>query len=363
LFLNNDVLVSDGWLTNLVRGLEQDPKIGLIGPMTNSISGRQSFTEVSYKDEDGFYEFAQSVRTANRGKITPRRRIAGFAMLMKKSVFDEVGGFDESFGTGNFEDDDLCLRVRDLGYAIMVDESTFIHHYGSQTFKANHIDYKQNIKERMQLFRKKWPDVDYSELLEINRSLQQDHCDELKTADKYIEQEDIDKAAPIYQKVFRENPLSHDAMYGLSLIDYVRKDYSESLVRLKQLLVRNPSYVKAYNLLGMICYATQKYEQAETFFKKTIELDSGNVDAHQNLAEALLSQRKFSEAETRLRRNLERFPEQINSYIRMAQLFAGRGLSEKAVPILERALELEPHNNSVKEMLSALRQNVGAQVT
>ena len=36
----------------------------------------------------------------------------------------QLDGFDETFGSGNFEDDDLCLRTSQAGYALMVDEST-----------------------------------------------------------------------------------------------------------------------------------------------------------------------------------------------------------------------------------------------
>lgn len=45
----------------------------------------------------------------------PYPRLTGFCLLVKKSVLDEIGLFDERFGLGNFEDDDLCLRARMKG--------------------------------------------------------------------------------------------------------------------------------------------------------------------------------------------------------------------------------------------------------
>ncbi|MDO8141866.1 MAG: glycosyltransferase, partial [Candidatus Brocadiales bacterium] len=129
MLLNNDVLVSDGWLESLVESLEMDKNIGMVGPITNSISGRQQVNKIPYTDEQGFYKFAQEIRKTYKGRLTPRYRVAGFAVLMRKALYEDAGGLDESFGTGNYEDDDLCLKVSRKGYAIMVDESVFIHHY------------------------------------------------------------------------------------------------------------------------------------------------------------------------------------------------------------------------------------------
>ncbi|MBI5677227.1 MAG: glycosyltransferase, partial [Planctomycetes bacterium] len=145
MLLNNDVLVSDGWLESLVESLEIDKNIGMVGPITNSISGRQQVIEIPYTDEQGFYKFAQGIRRTYKGRLTPRYRVAGFAVLMKKALYEKVGGLDESFGTGNYEDDDLCLKVQEKEYAIMVDEDVFIHHYRSQTFIDNKINYRNSL--------------------------------------------------------------------------------------------------------------------------------------------------------------------------------------------------------------------------
>ena len=125
LLLNNDVLVGSGWLEDMVAALEQDAQIGMVGPVTNHISGRQRIADIPCDDTPGFHKFAGRVREAHRGKLTPRRRIAGFAILMRKVLYDELGDLDEMYGSGNYEDDDLCLRVRARGYAVMVNGRAF----------------------------------------------------------------------------------------------------------------------------------------------------------------------------------------------------------------------------------------------
>ena len=55
-------------------------------------------------------------------------------MLFKRRLIEEIGLLDESFGSGNFEDDDLCLRASLAGYRNVIAGDVFIHHYGSRTF-------------------------------------------------------------------------------------------------------------------------------------------------------------------------------------------------------------------------------------
>jgi GT2 family glycosyltransferase/glycosyltransferase involved in cell wall biosynthesis/Flp pilus assembly protein TadD len=362
LLLNNDVLVSPDWLTSLVKGLVRDPKIGLIGPMTNSISGRQRFAEINYQDDEGFYEFAQYVRTVNKDKLTPRRRIAGFAMLTRKSIFEQLGGFDESFGTGNFEDDDLCLRVRAAGYAIMVDESTFIHHYGSQTFKSNNLNYRQSIREKGQLFFKKWPNIDYNWLLEIKSSLADEHQEKLIQAEKYLENSNPSNAKEIYDLIIRENPLSCAALFGLAQTAYQTKDLKESTKILKRILQLYPDYYKAYNLLGVISYDLTQYQHAELLFKRALSFKPDDPDIHQNLGETLFTEHKFDEAQQKFIENVERFPDRIEPLLRMVQISAGAGNLEESAKYLQAARIIEPDSALISQhskWLQSLQSETG----
>jgi GT2 family glycosyltransferase len=71
-------------------------------------------------------------------------------------VIDEVGGFDPRYGLGNFEDDDLCIRVRAAGYEIAVCHDSFIHHFGSASFNANGLSYDGILQTNSAAFLKRW---------------------------------------------------------------------------------------------------------------------------------------------------------------------------------------------------------------
>jgi len=58
--------------------------------------------------------------------------VTAACLMVRRSVFNEVGGFDESFGIG-FNDTDLCLRIAAAGYRNLYDGSTLLYHYESAT--------------------------------------------------------------------------------------------------------------------------------------------------------------------------------------------------------------------------------------
>ena len=296
MLLNNDVLVSDGWLEGLAESLERDEKIGMVGPITNSISGRQMVRAVPYTDENGFHDFAQRVRKTYNGRLTPRYRIAGFAVLMRKALYDEVGGLDESFGTGNYEDDDLCLKIREKGYAIMVDEHVFIHHYRSQTFIENKIDYRNSLSVNESMFRKKWPHVDYEWLLELHNSLVDENVTLLTQGQQALNLGNIGEAMELYSKVLKTNPIDSTALYGMGLAYQMNGKTEEAIDAYKKTIKTNPRFLDAYGSLALIYSRINQIDNAISVLKKAIELRNNDASAYNNLGVLYFKKNKHNDA-------------------------------------------------------------------
>ncbi len=283
LLLNNDVLVSDGWLEGLVESLERDEKIGMVGPITNAISGRQMVRAVPYTDENGFLKFSQRVRKTYIGRLTPRNRIAGFAVLMRKALYDEVGGLDESFGTGNYEDDDLCLKVRRKGYAIMVDESVFLHHYGSVTFLENKIDYRDSLSVNEARFRGKWPDVNYEDLLELQKSLVDRNASLLIQGQQAVDRGNINEAIVLYLEILGSNPVDEHALYGIGRASQMDGKTGEAINAYKKALKVNPAFFDAYHSLALAYESVDQTDDAISTLKKASELNNMDASVYNNL--------------------------------------------------------------------------------
>ncbi|MBM3268966.1 MAG: glycosyltransferase [Candidatus Sericytochromatia bacterium] len=159
--LNNDVVVTDGWLSRLLRPL-RDPAVGIVGPRTNCVAGTQLVKEVPYDTGSlqGLQPFAISWARRHAGRGSFDDVAIGFCMLIRGEVVRQIGGLDPRFGTGNFEDDDYCLRAQIAGYRVFVADDCFVHHFGSQTFQSERkrasLDYSELMEKNKKFFMDKW---------------------------------------------------------------------------------------------------------------------------------------------------------------------------------------------------------------
>lgn len=157
-FLNNDVVVTEGWLTRLLVCAREDDEVGAVGPRSNYVVGPQLVPNVPYGDNlEAMQEFARAWSLEHAGRWDSVPRVIGFCMLVKRAVIEKIGGFDPIFGTGNFEDDDFCLRLQLAGFTIKITHDVFVHHFGSKTFQSERIGYRTLlIRRNWELFKKKW---------------------------------------------------------------------------------------------------------------------------------------------------------------------------------------------------------------
>ena len=154
--LNNDAVVTHDWLDQLIALAESDPKIGLTGPMSNYAAPPQLVENVPYADLDAMHRFAGHWREAHRGQWFTTSKLSGFCLLMKRRVLEAIGGLDERFGLGFFDDDDLALRARQAGFTLAVAHDLFVHHFGSRTFAGAEIDAEALLAENQATFQSKW---------------------------------------------------------------------------------------------------------------------------------------------------------------------------------------------------------------
>jgi glycosyltransferase involved in cell wall biosynthesis len=164
--LNNDAVVTEGWLDHLVA-LTSAPigpegagaaGIGLVGPMSNYATPPQLVDDVSYRDVDEMHAFAGRWRDEHRGQWLVAGKLSGFCLLLTRAVYRAIGGLDERFGPGFFDDDDLAVRARRAGFASAVATDVFVHHFGSRTFTGSGIDAAGLLTENARKFAEKWGD-------------------------------------------------------------------------------------------------------------------------------------------------------------------------------------------------------------
>ncbi|HEV7414528.1 MAG TPA: glycosyltransferase family 2 protein, partial [Tianweitania sediminis] len=143
LFLNSDVFPTrPGWLQKMLKPLAENPHLGIVG-------GRLLYCNGSIQHDGMMFEWDNALRgylnkhpgsgmepPAPRPKPVERIAVTGACMLMAAEVFAEVGGFDEQFLIGDFEDSDLCLKVRRSGREIVCVEDISLVHLERQSFSG-----------------------------------------------------------------------------------------------------------------------------------------------------------------------------------------------------------------------------------
>ena len=154
LFLNDDVeVISPDWLTAMLEHAER-PEVGVVGARLLYQDGRIQHAGVVVGINQGA---ANAFRRRSREAASPRlaelvrdvSAVTGACMMVRRQVFDEVGGFDESLPV-IFNDVDLCLRIRDRGYIVLYTPHAQLYHYEGSTRG------RRDPKRDRTLFQERW---------------------------------------------------------------------------------------------------------------------------------------------------------------------------------------------------------------
>ncbi len=137
-FMNNDTVVTPGWMDEMMKAFESDKEIGLVSPTFWGTGDRQS---VDWNDGRQFDI-----------PLDPLS-IIGVCYLIPKLVMDKIGTWDETFGHGG-EDFDMTIRVQNEGYKLCIARRAFIYHYGgASTREIFGNDYKSVRKNQIEKLR------------------------------------------------------------------------------------------------------------------------------------------------------------------------------------------------------------------
>lgn len=175
-FLNDDVQPQDGeWLDALVAQAQR-PEVGAAGALLFFPNGSIQHAGVTLgiagyvghprrgKFDGGFWPWTTVTRNVSA--------VTGACLAMRRSVFDELGGFDPIFPV-NYNDVDLCLRARRAGYQVILEASARLTHFESRT---RHRGVKW---EELDRFAERWGDeiAAGDPYFNPNLSLRNEDCD------------------------------------------------------------------------------------------------------------------------------------------------------------------------------------------
>jgi GT2 family glycosyltransferase len=219
LFLNNDTLVTNGWLSSLHRLMEQNRSVVIAG--SKLLSGDGTLQEAGgILWSDGIaWNFGRGGNpdASEYNYVKEVDYVSGACMMVRKTFWEQVGGFDERYTPAYYEDGDLAMQARELGYKVMYQPASMVIHFegGSHGTDLNSGLKAYQVNNR-EIFLEKWAEVlkrDHlpnakNVLLARDRSIDKKH---LVYVDHYVPHFDSDagsRCALQYLEALRDNGFS-----------------------------------------------------------------------------------------------------------------------------------------------------------
>ena len=159
-FLNNDTEVKPNFLKSLVDRIESDITIGMVGSKLIFADGTlQEAGGIIWSDGTGAnYGRGDDPENFKYNYVREVDYISGAAIMIRKSLWDDIGGFDELYTPAYCEDSDLAFEVRKRGFKVVYEPLSQIIHYegisnGKDTsditsIKSYQVENNKKLKEK-----------------------------------------------------------------------------------------------------------------------------------------------------------------------------------------------------------------------
>lgn len=151
-FLNNDTLPTPGWLQKMVRFAENDTQVGIVGSKLLYPDGKiQHLGVVFDQDKNPRHIYRGFPRNIPPAEVSREyQAVTGACLLIRRDLYERVGGMDESY-QNSFEDTDLCLKVRSLGYRVWLCADSVVYHFEGRSEGRRDHDLRNYA-----LFKARW---------------------------------------------------------------------------------------------------------------------------------------------------------------------------------------------------------------
>lgn len=171
IFLNADAIPEPNWLNPIFEIFENNKDVGIVGNLQLKDGGEFHGTIDSAGsewvwEETNFVHIGRHILNSKflekpiypeelpqeLNCVSEREMVTGCCLAIKKEIFDHVGGFNHYYRIGYWEDSELCMSVRELGYKIMFTPDSIVWHKLSHSKIGAHVFHDIN----KQYFMNKW---------------------------------------------------------------------------------------------------------------------------------------------------------------------------------------------------------------
>jgi len=152
-FLNSDTIVPKGILKKIIKFFQKYPRAGVMAPLVKLPSGE--IQPYSFGEDTSLFGLIRDkfLKAKFEAKTQKVDWVTGAALCCRRNVFNQISGFDENFFM-YFEDNDLCVRARKLGFPVYLYSGAEIIHFGGKSIESSHLRSDVYFKSQEYFFKK-----------------------------------------------------------------------------------------------------------------------------------------------------------------------------------------------------------------
>ena len=365
LFMNNDLVLQADWekpFCQIIEKKKEIPDLGCLGniqfdPRTNAIDHAGISFEKGHPSH-----FLHGEQVTPSVDFSEYIAVTGACFLIRKNVFFKIGGFDEKYKTG-FEDIDLCLRLKMLGYRHFVSNKSRILHKRSSTPERNdHQSYNSRvfygrwgkIITRLEEWERKSRTNQSSAKRERNLYITQnpesflfaDRTLLINNFDLFLKHRHFDSAEKVFS-LFKEN-FHDDRELPLLNLRLLRKQGKHQQA-LKILNSAAGRYKKNFPFLwekAQIANALGEIPKSRRIFHTLAKRGFIPGVCFQQIGECYLEEKKFEDAKKYYKKALVHLPDSFRIWNRLGKVHQELGEKSHEIKVLQKSFSLNPQNSS-----------------
>lgn len=337
LFLNNDTEPQADWMDALLGCARTEKGIGAVGCKLVYPTGMTQHAGLAVNPKKVPYHIFQNFGTDHPAVNEQRdmKAVTAACMLMPRSLFMNLNGFDEGYRNG-FEDVDLCLRIGESGLRILYTPSATVVHHEESTAGRKTYD-RENFNRFMDL----WED-----------KLQSDDKELLNRHGYEIVQEGDRR---VYRELAqRPMPAAPSTATLHESLDAARKMYEDgkleeaastlqSIVESRMTLAGDDSF-ETWQTLGNCLARLNRVEEAEKAYHEAIKLNDASERPYLGLGSLAMLQENWQAAMYGFMTALAKNPNTLKGEFGVGLSLAARSMHDEAIRHFRRVLEREPYN-------------------
>ena len=376
-FMHNDVIVTDQWLTGMLNLMVNHDDIGCVGPMSDNVNGIQAVGHPEDISEDQLESFAAEFRMRNQHRRVEAVRLSDVCVGMRRVNIEQIGGFDDQFNSQDVIIEDICLSMRLEGFRNAIAGDVLIYHADDHKLLNECDSNGHSGAEDRKVFTQKWNYLDLDSpagrnllvLKAIEKGIDRHHAGHTRQAVEILSEgvryavdnphlamglaralADVGHHQEALDLLSSLCDCGPEELQSLELMGYCQhglEDFGSAEVSAERLLAALPDSAAALNLKGLLEYRRGNKQSAANLYQKAIASDPGYGQAHTHLGILNQESGQISEAIELFEKGVILSAVHRDAAASYHSAIASQDAYDRAQMVLREAVALHPHHKQL----------------